>query len=257
MGQGMRLNMRRSALAAIFADILLVRGVRNLALLLVCLCSALVLHQGKAWGAGSRAEDRIVDKEIVVEKAGLKVSVRYPVLNIGAIDADIEDWARQTAEAFSSEFSETAHDQENELKATYRIIRASPKVVSVVWDVWNYTGGAHGNLDIVVFVYDCGTGQILELGDLFADEETALNLLSSLTYAQLPALLGDMAQDEMIRSGTSPDLDNFACVAPTPEGVRVFFQPYQVAPWAAELQEVNIKLHELQDAVPRREYWGK
>jgi hypothetical protein len=203
------------------------------------------------------AEDRSMDKEIVLTGKGLKASVRYPVLGIAAIDADILDFAQQTAAAFVSEFAETPHDAEYELKATYRIVRASPKIVSVIWDVWNFTGGAHGNLDIVAFVYDAESGQPLELRDLFADEQSALDLLSAVSYARLPEMLGNMADEAMIKSGTSPDLDNFACVVPTPEGVRVFFQPYQVAPWAADPQEVNISLQELRDAGPRLSYWGR
>jgi hypothetical protein len=252
MAQSMMRNAKRFATAGMAAGGLrFVRGIGRfvgcpgLMLLALCLVSL------PAWGA----EEGVVDKEITVKEAALKVSVRYPVLNMAAIDADILDWARQTAASFVSEFSETPRRHEYELKATYRIVRASPKVVSVVWDVWTFTGGAHGNLDIVAFIYDSDAGQPLELRDLFADEQGALNLLSSLTYARLPEMLGDMADEDMIKVGTSPDLDNFACVVPTPEGVRVFFQPYQVAAFAADLQEVEISLQELQDAGPRRAYW--
>jgi len=220
----------------------------RLSVLLIALC----LVSPPAWGA----EKRVMDKEITMAENGLNVSVRYPVLHIAEIDADIQDWAQQTVAAFVAEFSEMPTDPGYELKATYRIVRASPKVLSVIWDVWNFTGGAHGNLDIVAFVYDSGSGRPLELRDLFEDEEGALNILSILSYQKLPAMLGGMADEEMIKSGTTPDLDNFACVVPTPEGVRVFFQPYQVAPWAADPQEVDISLQDLQDAGPRKEYWG-
>ena len=196
----------------------------------------------------------IVDKEIALSDKNTTVSVHYPVLGIDTIDADLLEWAQQTAEAFMSEVAEMEHEHPYELKATYRIVR-SPKTVSVVWNVWNFTGGAHGNLDIVTFVYDTGTKQPVELHDLFSDEQSVLNLLSNLSHTKLAETLGTMADAEMIKSGTSPDLDNFACVVPTPEGVRVYFQPYQVAPWAAGPQEVNIALQELQDAGPKKIYW--
>jgi hypothetical protein len=246
MAQSMMRNAKRLEIAGMAPGF--VRRIGRLSMMLIALCLVSPPARG--------AEDRVMDKEIIVTENGLNVSVRYPVLRIAAIDADIQDWAQQTVSAFISEFSEVPNDRVYELKATYRIVRASQRVVSVIWDVWNFTGGAHGNLDIVAFVYDSGSGQLLELRDLFEDEQGALNLLSVLSYGRLPAMLGDMADEEMIRSGTSPDLDNFACVAPTPEGVRVFFQPYQVAPWAAGLQEVDVSLQELQDAGPRREYRG-
>ena len=256
MAQSMVCNAKRLEIAG--AAPAFVRHLACPALMLLVLC----LVSPPAWGAA----ERVMDKEIAVTEKGLSVSIHYPVLNIAAIDEDIQDWAQQTATAFVSEFSEMPNDPSEaseqprdrvyELKATYRIVRASPKVVSVVWDVWSFTGGAHGNLDIIAFVYDSGSGQPLELSDLFADEQSALNLLSALSYDKLPAMLGSMADEEMIKSGATPDLDNFTCVVPTPEGVRIFFQPYQVAPWAAGPQEVDISLQELQDAGPRRAYWG-
>lgn len=216
--------------------------------LFVC---ALVLapDQGRATG--------VENKEITINAKNLVVSLQYPVLGVASIDADIQDWAAHTADSFQAEVSEVAAEQACEMKGTYRLVRATENIVSIIWDVWNFTGGAHGNLDIVTFVYDLRAGRALDLQDLFADEEGALNLLSRLSGEKLKESLGDMADEAMIKNGTTPDLDNFACVVPTPEGVRVYFQPYQVAPWAAGPQEVNISLADLKDAEPEPKYWGE
>ena len=60
----------------------------------------------------------------------------------------------------------------------------------------------------------------------------------------------------MLRGGTSPDADNYASLALTPEGVRVHFPPYQVAPWSSGPQQVDVPLAELLDVGPRLELWG-
>ena len=65
------------------------------------------------------------------------------------------------------------------------------------------------------------------------------------------------AIDDMLRSGTAPEAENFSSFALTPEGIRIFFQPYQVAPWAAGSQVVDIPLDALADAGPRLSLWGK
>ncbi|MFR5645408.1 MAG: RsiV family protein [Bilophila wadsworthia] len=54
-----------------------------------------------------------------------------------------------------------------------------------------------------------------------------------------------------------PEAENFSSFALTPEGIRIFFQPYQVAPWAAGSQVVDIPLDALADAGPRLSLWGK
>ena len=66
-----------------------------------------------------------------------------------------------------------------------------------------------------------------------------------------------MYNDDMLRSGTAPEAENFSSFALTPEGIRIFFQPYQVAPWAAGPQVVDIPLDALADAGPRLSLWGK
>ena len=50
---------------------------------------------------------------------------------------------------------------------------------------------------------------------------------------------------------------NFANIALIPGGVRVYFQPYQVAPWSAGTQIVDIPLEKLKDARPLMELWGR
>lgn len=189
----------------------------------------------------------------------LQIEIQYPVIGQTGVDADIADWARQLAQNFESNYAEEppAEGMPYEMKATYRLSRPSPLAVSVTWDVANYTGGAHGNLDIITKSYDLKTGDPVDIYDLFKDLETALNHMSAYAYKALSETLGDMRVEDMLRAGTTPDADNFASIALIPTGVRVYFQPYQVAPWAAGPQSVDIPLEELTDAEPRLELWDR
>lgn len=54
--------------------------------------------------------------------------------------------------------------------------------------------------------------------------------------------------DEMLMAGTEPVEDNFRTFIVIPSGIRLHFQPYQVAPWAAGPQTVDVSLDELQAA---------
>lgn len=199
-----------------------------------------------------------VDVAINRVKPTLKIDVHYPVIGNAVIDADIKDWATQLADNFETEFVEEGSENRvpYELSTTYTLLRPTPDTaVTVVWEVASYTQGAHGNVDIVTSIYSLPSGEPLGVGDLFTDLGTALNLLSERAYAQLSRTLGDMLDEDMLRGGTSPDPDNFSSVALIPGAIRVFFQPYQVAPWAAGSQSVDIPLQDLEDAGPILPLW--
>ena len=101
------------------------------------------------------------------------------------------------------------------------------------------------------------SGALIDLYDVFENLDTALDVLSRYCAKALAKSLGDMYNDAMLRSGTAPEAENFSSFALTPEGIRIFFQPYQVAPWAAGSQVVDIPLDALADAGPRLSLWGK
>jgi hypothetical protein len=205
-------------------------------------------------GFAGAAVDAVEEKTIAVGEAGISVEFHYPRLGTADVDADIEEWANRVVADFMADNGEAASGNNFQMISSYRIVRASDVVLTVVWDIWYYTGGAHGQLDIVACVYDLRSGRLLDVSDLFADEQKALNLMSAFSYRRLSETL---PSEDMIRSGTSPDLANFATLAPTPEGVRIFFQPYQVAPWVSGPQEVDMPLEDLREAGPLTEYWGR
>ena len=183
------------------------------------------------------------------------VAFDYPVTDHAAIDAELKQWAEQEVQSFAEDFAESGKTSPYELKGSFQLLGASPRVLSVVWNVWSYTGGAHGNLDIVTFLFDRESGAVLEFQDIFEDMEEALRIVSQYTLKQLAASPdSDLAK---IKDGTAPDLDNFASFALTPDGIRVYFQPYQVGPWSDGVKEVDIALEELLSAGPHLFLWGK
>ena len=229
----------------------------------VVLCPA----QARASEPGAPRED---EASITLREGDFDIDVRYPRLGQPAVDDDLARWAAHVVAAFRQGLAEPdddarhttgtpdpgAHHFVNELKVTYEVARASVRAATVTFSVWTYTGGAHGNLDIITLSYDMASGARLTLEDLFADTEGALALLAGYCYDELAESLGDARVDDMLRGGTSPDADNYASLALTPEGVRVYFSPYQVAPWSAGPQQVDVPLGVLIDAGPKLELWG-
>lgn len=211
-----------------------------------------------ALSGGAQAE--VKEMEITRRTDMVEIRVRYPSLGIETLDADLAMWARNTALSFEQEYMHPDEERpagKSSLDVTYSVARISENAVSVIFEAASFAGGTHGALDIVVRTYDAGSGLPLSLEDIFGDTETALNLMSTYSYDQLREKL-DAAErvEDMLRSGTSPDADNFSAVALRPGGIRIYFQPYQAAPWSAGPQAVDMPLDALVEARPRLAWWG-
>ena len=192
------------------------------------------------------------------------ISLYYPVLNQAVVDADIRRWATDVADAYEEEAGRAGDGPDGEKPASYgmwdltglfELSRPCESVVSVTFNVYSYTGGAHGNLNITCLNYDLRTGRRLSLADMFKDPEKALQLMSAWSLKELVLALGEDAQADMLRDGVAPDLNNFSNLTLTPQGLRIEFQPYQVAPWSAGPQRVDMPLSELAAAGPEALIW--
>ena len=192
-----------------------------------------------------------------------KLSLNYPAFRVKAVDDDIRAWADGVARSYEEEVrAGIAPDGEKpgsygmwDLTGMYSLDRPSPKVVSIIFNVYSYTGGAHGNLVISCRNYDLASGKRLEFADLFKDPEKALELMSAFARENLTRSLGEESDEEMIREGTAPDLRNFGELALTPAGITIQFQPYQVGPWSAGPQQVEMPLAALASAGPEAAVW--
>lgn len=192
-----------------------------------------------------------------------KVSLNYPAFRVPVVDADIRQWAESVTRSYEDEVrASISPDGEKpgsygvwDLTGMYSLERPSPTVVSIIFNVYSYTGGAHGNLIITCRNYDLATGRRLDFADLFKDPEKALELMSAWSRETLTRHLGEESDEEMIREGTAPDLRNFGELALTPGGVNIQFQPYQVGPWSAGPQQVEMSLEALAAAGPKATIW--
>ena len=118
-------------------------------------------------------------------------------------------------------------------------------------------GDSQGNLDVITLNFNMLTGQRLGLVDIFEDPDAALAIMSAWSRKILTPRLGGMRQQQMLRTGLTPVPENFASLTLIPSGIRINFQPYQVAPGMAGAQKVDIPLEELLPAHPLLLLWGK
>lgn len=136
-----------------------------------------------------------------------------------------------------------------------QITRARAPWLSMMADTSMYTGGAHGSIGIQSFLFDVSTGRELGMSDLVRDEAslaalhgliaTALvdeygEMLFEDQAATLRAYIADRSQQlDRVRAGQIGYSTNTTFLI-TPTGIRLFYQQYEIAPYAVGIPTVDL-----------------
>ena len=190
----------------------------------------------------------------------MSIMLCYPSIGRKDIDSDIRRWITEIADAFEQHFDYRALPFESgtqiELTSLYSVSQPSSKAISITFELWNYTGGEHANLDVVTLNYSLINGQRIELSDIFGKPDEALQLMSKWARSILSSRYG-LGRKQMVMNGTAPLVENFSSLTLTPKGVCINFQPYQVAGWEMGVQKVEMPLEALAAAQPLSIFWEK
>lgn len=130
------------------------------------------------------------------------------------------------------------------LQITYLIAQSS-RTVSYIFTTYMDTFGAHGNTFFKTFSFDKNTGSELALADVFLADTPYLDMLSDISRAKLPKIIGESADESFIKDGTTPEAKNFANFFFDNKDFVILFEPYAVAPYVFGPQTLHIPLSEL------------
>lgn len=198
------------------------------------------------------------------ESETMSIDVAYPMINEslpGAKQAnkEIEDELNLQISQFEKEA--TSLDYSVTLPKTvksyvdggYLVEFENDRVLSLSFGAeWYIRGAAHPYHTVHTFIFDKKLGKIVAGQDLFKASSKYLEYLSAYAYKDLvqQAKEGDVDfsyDDDTIKSGTQAALENFKHVLPIQEGLAIYFDEYQVAPYAAGSQQVVIPYEKLKD----------
>ena len=126
----------------------------------------------------------------------------------------------------------------------YSIMRADEKVISVVMDCYEFTGGAHPNSGRVAYTFDTQTGEKLSLEAVVKDLDEA----RSMTTEFLTEKLAEQEQEEGM---LFDDYNSYIQDILTDntwyldqEGFHIIINEYIVSPHAAGIQEMTMPYDE-------------
>ncbi|HET8819163.1 MAG TPA: DUF3298 domain-containing protein [Xanthomonadaceae bacterium] len=187
----------------------------------------------------------------------------YPGLAraLQAYAEDARDELRQALETPEADGGDPTVPGPYDLSLSFVELHASPDVVAVAADGSSYLGGAHGQPLVRRFVWLPRHDRMLT-ADALIPSEAGWRAISDYVREQLFAALslrmdanrtppddhaGLMRSGgSMIQAGTAPDPANFSEFEPIPgeggklAGLRFVFPPYQVGPYSAGTQAVEV-----------------
>jgi hypothetical protein len=127
----------------------------------------------------------------------------------------------------------------------HEVVMTEHDIISVHFTVSTYSGGAHPNHVSRVINFDMDTYQVLLLSDLFAADSDYLTVIAEYCINEL-STRQDIVFDDF-EAGAAPTEQNYSAWNIDETGVRITFDPYQVAPYAAGMQHVTVPYRELRD----------
>ncbi len=158
------------------------------------------------------------------------------------LNAGLEQLARRDVQAYTEDFRHHPSDelkQHFELTWSFEVKFSGRRFVSVLQSRYAFTGGAHGLGTTQSIVVDTERGAVVELEQLFRPGSAYLERLSRRARPRLEKLVWD--------KGIAPEAENFATWLITKQGLFLYFQVYQIAPYVSGPSLVTIPWSELQD----------
>ncbi|MBI2610757.1 DUF3298 domain-containing protein [Candidatus Kaiserbacteria bacterium] len=170
-----------------------------------------------------------------------RIDAKYPQFGIASIDTSVKALVEEAAAQFKEDvvagppLPDSAVSQ-YEFESMFDSAYVGLDVVSAKLVVSTYTGGAHGNAVLYGLNYERETGRPLTLDDALTMIGLTLDEVAERAKAELSATLG---ADIIAPEGADPTAENYSTFVIGPEEVTFIFQLYQVAPYAAGVQEVS------------------
>jgi hypothetical protein len=133
------------------------------------------------------------------------------------------------------------------------LMASSPHTISYIFTTYTDTLGVHPNTLFTTFTFDTQSGTLLTLADIFTPGAEYLDMLSQISRAQLPGVIGNSTDTAVLQNGTIPTNANFSNFFFDNQDFVILFNTYQVAPFADGPQTLRIPLSEL-SSILKSEY---
>ncbi len=230
-----------------FEEILMIKKNLIYLLLITLLTTIGINAQSQDPPSEDDLKRKIIKREVKdVAEGKWEYDVAYPELHLKgdtphkAFNAVAKKIAMDEIKAFRGYTSEVTEEEWKKMIAggwtmsfSYEVEHLDDDIISVRFGEYQYTGGAHGNNFTKTLNYDLKNNKEIKLTDLFKENSNYLNVISKESIQQITKKQGEYAAVDWIKEGASPNLKNFNKWTITKQGLKFYFDPYEVGPYAA------------------------
>lgn len=188
------------------------------------------------------------------DRPAIEIDVDHPRV-VGLDNGDVQERVNraiaQEMQAAVEEFREAASEPAQGDTPPYGIWSGvtvgavDPTVLSALVPVTTYLGGAHPYTVVRTFTFDLTTGERLELTDLFED-----GILERVSELAVAAIQEEYATGDWAEEGAAPTNESLGRFVLTAEHLQIWFDNYQVGPYAIGTPSVDIPYTELDELIP-------
>lgn len=194
--------------------------------------------------------DQLTSREEKEEQQPLNYSVRLNLPILGGSESKfnrqlaaivnplVADFRKDVAELRKDEQGLRTEMPASSLDVDYAIVFATPELISLQFTIYSYTGGAHPNGQTRSFNWDPRSESEIQLADLFTPGSAYGRIIADYCRRELARL--DIGDREWLARGTTFNEENYQRWNPTRAGLRITFDPYQVAAYAQGAFEVTV-----------------
>jgi hypothetical protein len=206
-------------------------------------------------------------QKLTKETDALSVNISYPIIpgntpEIARANATIREDINKRIRSFEQDAKESAslgiglpQDVKSTVIGSPAAEEGNERYVALFMGMeWYLRGAAHPSHSIDTYIFDYEKGTLVSPAELFINGSAYLERLSTLSKEDLvqQSVQGDMGyryDENMAGEGTAPRKENFSRMLPLYDGLAIYFQEYQVAPYAAGPQQVVIPYAKLKDLI--------
>lgn len=177
------------------------------------------------------------------------IEVYYPVTKYELLNAELKN----ITDAKIAKFKEDIKDNvEYSMFINFDMYKYND-YISFVFHLLEDYAGAHPNTYIFTINYDIKNNCIINIDTLISKNNDILNLMSKYTYNSLSndEKIKEINMSYMVIDGTKPIKTNFENFIFSNEGLIIFFERYQVAPYSygefwvtIPYEQLNLKINE-------------
>ncbi len=206
----------------------------------------------------TQQQGQVTEKKITDETKPFKIDITYPAISgQEKFNAEVET----IIQADLAEFKKISLENDQAMKdtdpkgyaefpreyyyeVTYTKGEIDENVVSVVLNIQNYTGGAHGAHYFRSINWDVKNNREITLKELYPNQPNYLQTISATAKADLKAQiknrLSGVEDGGWIDDGAAPTEENFSVFLVNKESITFYFPEYQVAAYALGDFQVTI-----------------